>query len=89
MGSLGRVIYTVGSWIRGTGQAIDRLGVTLQGSNYLPEQGCRSLPSSDPTINFFKVIIQCKVLLLGILVSCVDFVSFEFYSGFITLKMGI
>ncbi|KAJ3698112.1 hypothetical protein LUZ61_001817 [Rhynchospora tenuis] len=38
MGTLGRAIYTVGSWIRGTGQAMDRLGVTLQGSNYIPEQ---------------------------------------------------
>ncbi|XP_047314842.1 gamma carbonic anhydrase 2, mitochondrial-like [Impatiens glandulifera] len=32
MGTLGRVIYTVGFWIRGTGQVLDRLGVRLQGT---------------------------------------------------------
>ncbi|KAJ0975945.1 hypothetical protein J5N97_017910 [Dioscorea zingiberensis] len=38
MGTLGRVIYTVGFWIRETGQAIDRLGSRLQGNYYLKEQ---------------------------------------------------
>ncbi|KAG7020499.1 Gamma carbonic anhydrase 1, mitochondrial, partial [Cucurbita argyrosperma subsp. argyrosperma] len=31
MGTLGKAIYTVGLWIRETGQAIDRLGCRLQG----------------------------------------------------------
>ncbi|KAM1012469.1 hypothetical protein ACFX13_043311 [Malus domestica] len=38
MGTLGRAIYTVGFWIRETGQAIDRLGSSLQGSYYFKEQ---------------------------------------------------
>ncbi|KAF2618129.1 hypothetical protein F2Q68_00038907 [Brassica cretica] len=37
MGTLGRVIYTVGNWIRGSGQALDRLGSILQGSHRLEE----------------------------------------------------
>jgi len=37
MGTLGRVIYTVGNWIRGTGQALDRVGSRLQGSPYFHE----------------------------------------------------
>jgi carbonic anhydrase/acetyltransferase-like protein (isoleucine patch superfamily) len=38
MGTLGRAIYTVGFWIRETGQAIDRLGSRLQGNYYFHEQ---------------------------------------------------
>ncbi|KAG0495356.1 hypothetical protein HPP92_000036 [Vanilla planifolia] len=38
MGTLGRAIYTVGFWIRETGQAIDRLGSRLQGNYYFQEQ---------------------------------------------------
>lgn len=37
MGTLGKTIYTVGHWIRGTGQAIDRLVSLLQGGYYLSE----------------------------------------------------
>ncbi|KAL6346442.1 hypothetical protein AAG906_033238 [Vitis piasezkii] len=45
MGSLDsrRAIYTVGVWIRESGQAIDRLGCRLQGKYYFQEQGvCRA-----------------------------------------------
>ncbi|GER35557.1 gamma carbonic anhydrase 2 [Striga asiatica] len=38
MGSLGRAVYTLGNWIRATGQAMDRVGFKLQGSYYIPEQ---------------------------------------------------
>ncbi|GFZ18695.1 gamma carbonic anhydrase 2 [Actinidia rufa] len=38
MGTLGRAIYTVGFWIRETGQAMDRLGCRLQGNYYFQEQ---------------------------------------------------
>ncbi|KAM0950854.1 putative NADH:ubiquinone reductase (H(+)-translocating) [Dioscorea sansibarensis] len=38
MGTLGRAIYTVGFWIRETGQAIDHLGSRLQGNYYFKEQ---------------------------------------------------
>ncbi|KAF6166682.1 hypothetical protein GIB67_005544 [Kingdonia uniflora] len=41
MGSLGRAIYTVGSWIRKSGQAFDRLGSVLQGNLYIQEQWFR------------------------------------------------
>ncbi|KAG2314416.1 hypothetical protein Bca4012_065097 [Brassica carinata] len=37
MGTLGRAIYTVGNWIRGSGQALDRVGSLLQGSYRLEE----------------------------------------------------
>nr|GMC47913.1 Gamma carbonic anhydrase 1, mitochondrial [Ipomoea batatas] len=37
MGSLGRAVYTLGSLIRGSGQALDRFGTRLQGSYYLQE----------------------------------------------------
>ncbi|KAI4316832.1 hypothetical protein L6164_024772 [Bauhinia variegata] len=38
MGTLGKAIYTVGFWIRETGQVIDRIGSRLQGSYYFQEQ---------------------------------------------------
>ncbi|KAK3413902.1 gamma carbonic anhydrase 1, mitochondrial [Eucalyptus grandis] len=38
MGTLGKAIYSVGFWIRETGQALDRLGCRLQGSYYFQEQ---------------------------------------------------
>ncbi|CAI9755879.1 unnamed protein product [Fraxinus pennsylvanica] len=38
MGSLGRAVFTLGNWIRETGQAMDRLGCLLQGSYHIPEQ---------------------------------------------------
>ncbi|XP_011011740.1 PREDICTED: gamma carbonic anhydrase 1, mitochondrial-like [Populus euphratica] len=38
MGTLGRAIYSVGFWIRETGQALDRLGCRLQGNYYFKEQ---------------------------------------------------
>lgn len=38
MGTLGRAIYTVGFWVRETGQALDRLGCRLQGNYYFKEQ---------------------------------------------------
>ncbi|XP_074295197.1 gamma carbonic anhydrase 1, mitochondrial-like [Silene latifolia] len=37
MGTLGRAIYTVGFWIRETGQAMDRLGCRLQGNHHFQE----------------------------------------------------
>ncbi|KAG6481254.1 hypothetical protein ZIOFF_057850 [Zingiber officinale] len=45
MGTLGRAIYTVGFWIRETGQAIDRLGCRLQGNCLFQEQ--RKIRSSS------------------------------------------
>ncbi|XWS14558.1 hypothetical protein CRYUN_Cryun35bG0020300 [Craigia yunnanensis] len=41
MGTLGKAIYTVGFWIRETGQALDRLGCRLQGNYLFQEQLCR------------------------------------------------
>ncbi|PIN15778.1 Dynactin, subunit p25 [Handroanthus impetiginosus] len=41
MGTLGRAIYTVGFWIRETGQAIDRLGSRIQGNYLFQEQVSR------------------------------------------------
>ncbi|KAF8668924.1 hypothetical protein HU200_052130 [Digitaria exilis] len=41
MGTLGRAIFTVGKWIRGTGQAMDRLGSTLQGGLRVEERVSR------------------------------------------------
>ncbi|XP_078428546.1 gamma carbonic anhydrase 1, mitochondrial-like [Wolffia australiana] len=38
MGTMGKAIYTVGFWIRETGQALDRLGCRLQGNYYFQEQ---------------------------------------------------
>lgn len=38
MGTLGKAIYTVGQWIRKTGQAIDGLGYRRQSNYYIPEQ---------------------------------------------------
>ena len=51
MGTLGKVIYTAGSWIRETGQAIDRLGLRLQGNQAFQEQ-C-TLSSSLFFLTFF------------------------------------
>lgn len=44
MGSLGRAIYMVGSWIRVAGQTVDRVGCTLQGSHLFQEQGININP---------------------------------------------
>jgi hypothetical protein len=44
MGTLGRAIFTVGKWIRGTGQAMDRLGSTVQGGLRVEEQSKHSPP---------------------------------------------
>lgn len=41
MGTLGRVIFTVGNWIRKTGQAVDGLGRGLQSSYLIPEHVSR------------------------------------------------
>uniref|UniRef100_A0A0C9RP97 TSA: Wollemia nobilis Ref_Wollemi_Transcript_5915_1368 transcribed RNA sequence n=1 Tax=Wollemia nobilis TaxID=56998 RepID=A0A0C9RP97_9CONI len=41
MGTLGKVIYTAGSLIRETGQAIDRLGLRLMGNHAFQEQFSR------------------------------------------------
>ncbi|RWW29535.1 hypothetical protein GW17_00005934 [Ensete ventricosum] len=49
MGTLGRAIYSVGFWIRETGQALDRLGCRLQGNYYFQEQ-CKT--TSFPLIPF-------------------------------------
>ncbi|KAL2902080.1 Gamma carbonic anhydrase 1 mitochondrial [Bienertia sinuspersici] len=38
MGTMGRAVYTVGFWIRETGQALDRLGCRLQGNYFFKEQ---------------------------------------------------
>ncbi|KAJ4887540.1 Gamma carbonic anhydrase 3 [Raphanus sativus] len=38
MASMGRALYSVGFWIRETGQALDRLGCRLQGKNHFHEQ---------------------------------------------------
>ncbi|PPR88098.1 hypothetical protein GOBAR_AA32602 [Gossypium barbadense] len=38
MGTLGKAIYTVGFWIRETGQTLDRLGCRLQGNYDFQEQ---------------------------------------------------
>ncbi|KAK9113081.1 hypothetical protein Scep_020600 [Stephania cephalantha] len=46
MGTLGKAIYTVGFWIRETGQAIDRIGCRLQGNYYFHEQ-CTNASSSS------------------------------------------
>jgi hypothetical protein len=46
MGTLGKAIYTVGFWIRETGQALDRLGCRFQGNYYFQEQRT-SFPFAD------------------------------------------
>ncbi|EPS62312.1 hypothetical protein M569_12479, partial [Genlisea aurea] len=37
MGTLGKAVYRLGSWIRVAGQAVDRLGSTVQGGYFVPE----------------------------------------------------
>ncbi|GLU13748.1 hypothetical protein SLE2022_303630 [Rubroshorea leprosula] len=44
MGSFGKAIYSVGFWIRETGQALDRLGCRLQGNYCFQEQLTRHRP---------------------------------------------
>ena len=68
MGTLGRAIFTVGKWIRGTGQAMDRLGSTIQGGLRVEEQGKRppppapslspSPPSPRPTLWLFSLLTK-------------------------------
>ncbi|KAI3717122.1 hypothetical protein L1987_68503 [Smallanthus sonchifolius] len=56
MGTLGRAIYLVGSWIRVAGQTVDRVGCTLQGSHLFQEQVSRhrtlmNLFNKDPLVD--------------------------------------
>ncbi|MFS8000073.1 hypothetical protein Hanom_Chr12g01174121 [Helianthus anomalus] len=54
MGTLGRAAYTVGFWIRETGQAMDRLGSRLQGNNFFKQQRIQ-IPTSHfitPSFHF-------------------------------------
>ena len=38
MGSMGRMLYSIGFWVRETGQALDRLGCSLQGNAAFKEE---------------------------------------------------
>ncbi|KAI3665448.1 hypothetical protein L6452_44075 [Arctium lappa] len=56
MGTLGRAIYVVGSWIRVAGQTVDRVGFSLQGSHLFQEQVSRhqtlmNLFDKDPVVD--------------------------------------
>uniref|UniRef100_A0A9I9CZY6 Gamma carbonic anhydrase 1, mitochondrial n=1 Tax=Cucumis melo TaxID=3656 RepID=A0A9I9CZY6_CUCME len=65
MGTLGRAIYTVGFWIRETGQAIDRLGCRLQGRYFFQEQHIRFVRENIDS-QFVKWL-SFRVLGLGVL----------------------
>ena len=58
MGVFGRVFYTVGVWIRETGQALDRLGSRLEGNYHFQEQRTYLTfnPNTKPyfTFHFFN-----------------------------------
>ncbi|CAN7131476.1 unnamed protein product, partial [Brassica rapa subsp. narinosa] len=63
MGTLGRVIYTVGNWIRGSGQALDRIGSLLQGSHRLEEHLSRhrtlmNINNSDTHLQYSWITID-------------------------------
>lgn len=47
--NLERAAYTIGFWIRETGQAMDRIGSRLHGNNYFKEQRMyqNQIPNSD------------------------------------------
>ncbi|CAA6661377.1 unnamed protein product [Spirodela intermedia] len=60
MGTLGKAIYTVGFWIRETGQAIDRLGSRLQGSYYFQEQ-CKYHSFLDECVSFLSPLFLPNV----------------------------
>ncbi|KAJ0803509.1 putative trimeric LpxA-like superfamily protein [Helianthus annuus] len=47
MGTLGRAIYVVGSWIRVAGQAVDRVGCSLQGSHLFEERDAFVAPGAS------------------------------------------
>lgn len=74
MGTLGKVIYTVGRWIRGTGQAIDRLGTTLQGGHYIQENCMR--PNSPrllhPILSSISSLNAYLYALYNLIVSLLD-----------------
>ena len=71
MGTLGRAIYTVGFWIRETGQAIDRLGCRLQG-NYLFQEQCK-IPPFPPSPSFDLMILAAERALR----SEIDYLGFH------------
>jgi hypothetical protein len=64
MGTLGRVIFTVGKWIRGTGQVMDRVGSTIQGGLRAEEQG-------KPSVSLPPFLI----LATGLLPRCYTVIS--------------
>jgi hypothetical protein len=46
MAGLGKAMYSLGFWIRETGQALDRLGCRLQGNYFFHEQSKRRCPAA-------------------------------------------
>lgn len=50
---MGKALYSVGFWIRETGQALDRLGCRLQGKNHFREQRTISFHSNPCLIPSF------------------------------------
>ena len=63
MGTLGKAIYTVGFWVRETGQALDRLGSRLQGNYYFQEQ-CMSVHLYMCLLNicFFSLYVVSRIM---------------------------
>jgi hypothetical protein len=66
--SLGKAIYSVGFWIRETGQAIDRLGCRLQGNYLFHEHRMFSLSLSSvltdqsaPPALFYRIVVERSV----------------------------
>lgn len=71
MGSLGKAIYTLGSLIRGSGQALDRIGSSLQGSYYISEQRMCILIPLQISFILIHMLIQSLLIVLWIFHSIV------------------
>lgn len=65
MGTLGRVVFSLGKAARTTGQALDRLGSRLQGGNTFKDEGKR-FPWLGLWIGFEILDCRCGIDRVGV-----------------------
>lgn len=79
MGTLGKAFYTVGFWIRETGQAIDRLGSRLQGNYFFQEQRTFHSHSILRIFIHFSTLYYCLYLFHLLNQLTISFIHFYIF----------
>jgi hypothetical protein len=79
---MAKMLYSIGFWVRETGQALDRLGCRLQGSHaFKEERKSATFPlQAFVTQECLGVLLSClRVLMLFIIFECGSGVSLMTY----------